>query len=260
MKNLEYKNIKISYSDYGSGTNIVLLHGFLENQSMWDDTITMLSNKHRIITIDLLGHGKTGCIGYVHTMEEMANAVYAVLKHLKIRRYFLIGHSMGGYVALAHAKLYTENIKGLCLLNSTYEADDEERKKIRTRANKMAQHNFENVVRMSFSNLFSEKSKGLYKVEFNKALNEALKTPIQGYIAAQEGMKLREDYSVFFGDAPFLKTIILGKKDGIINYKNISQFTDKQNIKLHLLSEGHMGHIENKADYLSAIMHFVEKK
>jgi len=47
-------------------------------------------------------------LGYVHTMEDMADAVHQVLSELKIRKAVLLGHSMGGYVALAFAELYPE--------------------------------------------------------------------------------------------------------------------------------------------------------
>lgn len=255
---LEYKGIDIFYNDVGLGKTVVLLHGFLEDQSMWDDAITVLSLKNRVITIDLLGHGLTGCIGYIHTMEDMAKATKAVLNHLKINDCMFIGHSMGGYVALSYAKLYTKDIKGLCLLNSTYEADDEERKFLRTRANKMVQNNFENMVRMSFSNLFSSKSKVIHKRKYESAMQVALKTSLQGYMAAQEGMKLRNDSSTFFSKASFKKIILLGKKDSVLNHKTILQFTKKHNIEIRVFSEGHMSHIENKEDYLQEVMHFIE--
>ena len=63
MKTTNFKNTKISYTDQGKGTAVVLLHGFLENQSMWKAFIPELVKKHRIITIDLLGHGETECLG-----------------------------------------------------------------------------------------------------------------------------------------------------------------------------------------------------
>ncbi len=255
---LEYKGIDIFYKDIGLGKTIVLLHGFLEDQSMWNDAVTILSKKNRVITIDLLGHGGTGCIGYIHTMEDMAMAVKAVLNHLEATDCTFIGHSMGGYVALAYAELYTKDIKGLCLLNSTYEADDEERKLLRTRANKMVQSNFDNMVRLSFSNLFSAKSKAIHKTKYESALQAALKTPLQGYMAAQEGMKLRNDSSTFFSEASFDKIILLGKKDPVLNYEEILQFAKRHNIETHIFSEGHMSHIENKEDYLLRIMHFIE--
>jgi pimeloyl-ACP methyl ester carboxylesterase len=102
LKQIQFKNTSISYSDTGKGTPIVLLHGFLENQSMWDNYIAILQEK-RVITIDLLGHGETECLGYVHTMEDNADAVHSVLLELGIRKSILVGHSMGGYVALAFA-------------------------------------------------------------------------------------------------------------------------------------------------------------
>ena len=62
MKSILYKNTAISYSDSGKGTAVVLLHGFLENKKMWDDYIPVLSQKNRVITIDLLGHGDSECL------------------------------------------------------------------------------------------------------------------------------------------------------------------------------------------------------
>ena len=66
-------------------------------------------------------------------------------------------------VALAFAEKNASAIKGLCLMNSTSIADDEERKELRARANKMVQTNFKNMVRMSFTNLFGEESRTKYQ-------------------------------------------------------------------------------------------------
>lgn len=255
---LEYKGINIFYTISGKGAPIVLLHGFLEDHSMWNDTISVLAKNHSVIAIDLLGHGKTNCIGYIHTMSDMANAVKAVLDYLNLTDYIFVGHSMGGYVALNFSKRFTKNIKGLCLLNSTYEADDNERKLLRSRANKMVQTNFENMVRMSFANLFSTESKKVYQTEYKNVMQTALKTSLQGYMAGQEGMKLREDLSTFFARAPFKKIILLGEKDTVLNSKSITQFAEKHNIKTCVFSQGHMSHIENKEEYLQELVHFIE--
>ena len=255
---LEYKGIDVFYTDQGKGSVVVLLHGFLEDISMWQNVASELVKKNRVITIDLLGHGKTGCLGYVHKMEDMAAAVYAVLRHLKLKKYVFIGHSMGGYVALAFAKLYPDSIKGLCLLNSTYQEDDKDRKQLRARANKMVQSNYENMVRMSFANLFSTESKLKHIEAYNNALEVALKTPVQGYMAANEGMRLREDSSIFFAEAPFKKIVLLGEKDTILNTEDILLFTDKHNIETHVFSQGHMSHIENKKEVNEKLLFFIE--
>jgi len=255
---LEYKGINIFYTDQGKGTAVVLLHGFLENSTMWKSFLPVLTKKNRVICIDLLGHGKTNCLGYIHHMELMAEAVEAVLKHLRLPKYYMIGHSMGGYVALSFAETNQNKLKGLCLMNSTYEADDDERKALRKRANKMVQSNFENMVKMSFANLFSEISKKLYKLKFEAALSEALKTPIQGYIACQEGMRLRSDKLKMFMSLECKKLIIIGKKDPVIDGGKLLNEIKGTTIDTVVFSEGHMSHIENEADFLRSIMHFVE--
>ncbi len=166
---------------------------------------------------------------------------------------------MGGYVALAYAEKNAEKLTGLCLMNSTYEADDDERKRLRSRANKMVQTNFKNMVRISFTNLFSEESKIKHSVEIKNALEEALKTPIQGYIAGQEGMRIRKDTFKMFNGLSCKKLIIIGEKDPVIDGNLIEYQTKNSDIEVIEFSEGHMSHIENISVFLRSIMHFIEK-
>lgn len=153
MKHLFYKKTKINFSDIGKGTAVVLLHGYLENLSMWDNLVPEFSKKNRVITIDLLGHGQSDCSGYIHSMEEQADMVAEVLSQLKIKKAILIGHSMGGYVALAFAELYSERIKALVLMNSTSLADNDEKKHNRDRAIQAVKKNYVNFVKISISSV-----------------------------------------------------------------------------------------------------------
>jgi len=246
QKSLSFKNSTISFSDVGKGPAVVLLHGFLENSTMWKDVVPELTETKRVVTIDLLGHGQTDCLGYVHSMEIMAEAVYAVLKSLRLRKVIVVGHSMGGYVALALAEQHPKMIKGLCLMNSTSYADDEERKQLRARANKMVQNNFENMVRMSFTNLFEEVSRTLFKQEIELALAEALKTPVQGYIASQEGMRIRPDRSHVLEKSTFPSFYIIASEDPVIDAISNNKEAIKVGAKIYGIEGGHMSHIENK--------------
>ena len=212
MNEIFYKNTAISYSDTGKGTAVVLLHGFLENKKMWDDYIPVLSQKNRVITIDLLGHGDSECLGYVHSMENNAQVIRSVLTHLRIRKAVFVGHSMGGYVALAFADLYPNSTKGLVLLNSTAKADSAERKKNRDRAIVAVKQNYGNFIRMSIANLFSEDNREKLNSEIEKVKKEALKTPLQGIVASLEGMKIRKDREFILHESEFQKLLILGKK------------------------------------------------
>jgi pimeloyl-ACP methyl ester carboxylesterase len=257
--NIDYKNSKIHFSVEGEGEPLLLLHGFLENKDMWEELIPQLSKKNQVVTIDLLGHGKTGSIGYIHTMEDMAEAVYAVLKHLKIKTVKTVGHSMGGYVALALADLHPNLISYLCLMNSTFESDSKERQGLRLRAVKMAQTSYEQLVRTSFAGLFAPESKEKFMSKYNEALKIALKTPVQGYIAAQSGMAIRPNRFDVLNSVKGKKQIIIGKKDTLINEEELSKSIINTSIELIQLSEGHMSHIENKSELSYFLNHYIEK-
>jgi len=242
QNNIYYKNTKISFSSIGKGTAIVLLHGFLENSTMWNSVAKELSKQNKVICIDLLGHGNTECMGYIDSVGLMAEAVKAVLQHLRIRKSILIGHSMGGYVALAFAEKNPLKVTGLCLMNSTSLADDNERKTLRTRANKLVQKHFKNMVQMSFTNLFSEESRNTYKHELKIALKEAVQTTLRGYIACQEGMKIRPNREPVLQELPCKKLLILGKKDTVLDYENIIQEYKNNQLTKDIFNEDHMNY------------------
>jgi len=259
MKQILYKNTSISFSDIGKGTAVVLLHGFLENKTMWRELVPSLAKKNRVISIDLLGHGETDCLGYIHSMEENAEIVDAILSHLRIRKAVFIGHSMGGYVALAFAELHINKVKGLVLLNSTALEDSIERKINRDRAIKAVKQNYINFVRMSIANLFSENNRDLLKNEIEKVKLEALKTPLQGIVASLEGMKIRKDRQFILKETDFPKLLILGEKDGVLLYKdNVSQIV-ATNTELISFPDGHMSQIENKEELEKVIVSFLYK-
>ena len=256
MNQILYKNTKISYSDAGKGTTIVLLHGFLENQTMWQDLVPELSKKNRVITIDLLGHGESGCLGYVHSMEENAEIVHAVLSKLRIRKAFFVGHSMGGYVALAFAELYPENVRGLVLQNSTSKADSEERKANRDRAIKAVKKDYVGFVRLSIANLFNPDNREKFANEIEKVKIEALNTPLQGVVASLEGMKIRKDREVLLHLTPYPKMLILGEKDPVLIYKDALEQIENTAVKLVTFPDGHMSHIENKEELKTVLQNF----
>ncbi|WP_132704987.1 alpha/beta fold hydrolase [Winogradskyella wandonensis] len=256
---LNYKNISINYTVKGQGKVLVLLHGFLETIDMWTDFVPELSKTRKVICIDLLGHGKTECLGYIHSMDDMAEAVFAVLKHLQIEEISCVGHSMGGYVALALAEKHPNLVNDLCLMNSTFEADDNERKILRARAAQMATTNYESLVRMSFVNLFAPESKVPFASEIKKALDIGLKTPVQGFIAGHKGMAIRPNRYDVFKSINGKKVIIIGEKDWIVDKELVLKKTKNTDIETVIFSEGHMSHIENKKELSYFLKRFVEK-
>ncbi len=133
----------LHYEISGSGTeDLVLLHGFMENLMIWEEMETYLSEKFRLIKIDLAGHGLSKILDEVHTMELMAEEVKKVAHKLKIDRFHLLGHSMGGYTSLAFAEKFPQSLKSLTLFFSSYFADDAEKKEQRRKCYRIIQESF----------------------------------------------------------------------------------------------------------------------
>lgn len=259
MPFVPYKYGKIHYTEKGSGRAVVLLHGFLENTHMWDDTIEQLP-KYRYISIDLLGHGESSCFGYVHTMEEMAKAVLAVLKHLRIQKAAFVGHSMGAYVALALAEEFPDMFKGLCLFYSTALADTQAKKIGRDQAIQLVKENHKSFIRKAVPMLFRPKNRTAFKEQVNSIKKEALATPKQGVIAALQGMKQRPDREIILKFAPYPVVFIAGTHDPVISINSVEQqVKDKENVYLIAINgAGHMGFIEEPKATQKALKQFLK--
>ncbi len=253
-----HKNTTVYFTSTGKGTAVVLLHGFLENSTMWSEITKVLSKNYRVICIDLLGHGKTENHGYIHTMKEQAEMVKTVLNSLRLRKFILVGHSMGGYIALAFSKLFSSNIKGLCLVNSTALPDSEEKKKNRDRAINAVKQNHKTFVRIAIPMLFSEENRNVFTSEIKQITNEALQIAPQGIIASLEGMKIREDFSSIYKTANYPIQLIIGKQDPALDYNTLISQT--KNTKVHVVEfpDGHMSHIENKDELISNLSSFIK--
>lgn len=255
--NLLYKNTNIHFTSIGKGSAVVLLHGFLENSSMWQEVSQELSVRNRVICIDLLGHGKTGNLGYIHSMEDQAQMAKTVLNHLKLRKYIVVGHSMGGYVALAFAKLFPESVKGLCLMNSTALPDTEEKKLNRDRAIKALKKNHKTFVSTAIPMLFSEKNRKIFLKEIDQITQEALLLSPQGILATLEGMKIRKNQTSIYKTANFPIQIIIGKQDPALDYNSLIAQTKNTKVKVIEFPDGHMSHIENKKKLIESLTSFI---
>lgn len=258
MPELTYKNTLVSYEVRGAGRAVVLLHGFLENLSMWKDISTELCKRYKVVNIDLFGHGATGNLGYIHTMEAQANMVKYVLDELNLRRYVLIGHSMGGYVSLALAEEYPDNIKGICLLNSTALEDSDEKKLNRSRAIEAVKSHTETFVKISIPNLFSEENRTKFLPEIEAITKEALRSSKQGIIAALEGMKIRKNRVHLLKSALYPIVLVMSRNDPALVFDSLVDQTKNTPVITAILPDGHMSHIENREEVTEILVRFVK--
>ncbi len=258
---IKFRGVPISYRCSGNGDALVLLHGFLESMRIWDDFVAVLSTKFKVITIDLPGHGKSGVIGEVQTMPEMAEATKAVLDELKITKCVMTGHSMGGYVCLAFAKSYPKLLQGFCLFNSTAMEDPPSKKKDRIRAVKVIRMNPKVFVNEAIPNLFAPGNVERFSNEIDLIKKDALKTPLTGITGSLFGMKDRSDQLDFVRKYEKPMLFIVGKQDPVMPYQDLQiqlKLSDKIDA-LELDGVGHMGFLEAKDETLKAVENFAEK-
>lgn len=259
MAEFQYRSVNFSYSDEGKGTAIVLLHGFLENRLMWEEFSNSLPKSYRKIAIDLPGHGDSENLGYIHTMEDMAAMVKALIDHLKIKKHFCIGHSMGGYVTLALAEKYPDQIRGLVLMNSTSRADTEQKKINRDRAVVLAKKSHKTYIRLSIPNLFRPKNRKIFAQELKEVKKQALKTSKQSVIAAIEGMKIRPDREVLLHFSPYPVMLIAGQADPVLDFKDLKEQMQAEKVVGLTTANGHMSHIEDKDLIFNALKRFIKE-
>lgn len=114
---------RIDVLSEGSGDPIVLIHGFPFTRDLWDAQAQRLAQRSRVIRPDLRGMGRSSVPDGPYLMETLAGDIAAVLDTLSIDRAAIAGHSLGGYVAMAFCRMYTERVTRLALVCSRLAAD-----------------------------------------------------------------------------------------------------------------------------------------
>jgi pimeloyl-ACP methyl ester carboxylesterase len=256
---LQKKNI--NYTDEGTGKVIVLLHGFTESLKIWTGFSTQLSKKYRVITLDLPGHGKSDCIGKVHTMDAMADLIYAVLKKLKVGKCLMVGHSMGGYVTLAFAAKYPKMLKGFVLFHSHCFPDNSAEQENRDRTIAIVSQDKFSYVAQFIPSLFPVEVHKKFSKQIERLIQRASKMEKEGVVAALEGMKIRKDQSELLKSTTLPVLFILGLKDSRAPVARLWEMIAMPAVSevLILRECGHMGYLEAPEEALEAIAGFARK-
>ena len=114
----------------GTGNALVFLHGFCESKEIWSDFTKQLLQEYRVVLLDLPGYGENTAPREKYSIDNNADFVREVLQYLNINKCILIGHSMGGYTAMAFAEKYPELLSGVVMFHSSALPDTEEKKEI----------------------------------------------------------------------------------------------------------------------------------
>jgi len=259
---ITFDNARIHYTVEGKlkQNTLVLLHGFTESLDIWDDFSAELSLFFKVICIDLPGHGKSECIGETHTMELMVEVVKTVIDEENTEECVMIGHSMGGYIALAFAEKYPAYMKGLGLFHSSALPDSPEGKANRTRAIEVIEKNHTEFVMNFIPDLFAPANRKPLEKEINVLVEKAQTMSKQAIIAAQRGMMERRDMQHVLKNADYPVLFIAGKQDTRVLYNKVLEqiVLPKDTMALLLHDIAHMGYLEARDKTIYAVKCFVD--
>lgn len=246
----------LSYRIFGNGYPVAFLHGFLESISMWN-FLDLEKAPFQYILIDLPGHGNSGLndSNESPSMKYMAVEVAKLLEELKIEQYHVVGHSMGGYVALELKELDPKCEK-VVLLNSNFWEDPVEKKKDRVRIADIVLKAKDLFINEAIPGLFYRHNRKDSAV--SELINEAKKMEAASIAYASLAMRNREDKSTLVKEKSADFLILHGKYDPIISSEKWESELKDIPVSFEIIEEaGHMSHIENPSKILKSIIDFI---
>ena len=254
-------NAMIRYRDLGSGTTVVLLHGYLETLDIWNDFAKDLAGTFRVISIDHMGHGGTRADKDVFTAEYSAELIRDLMEYLNVPDAVFVGHSMGGYPMLAMEELFPEKVKAMVFFHSISWADSDEKKQNRDREIGMIVNGKRRVLfGINISRGFADDNQEKFKGELARAKQIAAQSSDAGIIAALKGMKVRKDRTFVVEQTGKPVLFIIGKKDNYIPPEKLIDLSRKaqKGSVVVLENTGHMGFVEEKEKSLESISSFIK--
>ena len=233
----------IYFKESGEGPTLILLHGFCETHQIWEEITPKLSIHFKVILIDLPGFGKSPLLKSPFTLNEVGQAITQLIIEIGIQKCVLVGHSLGGYVALAMAAENPDLFKGICLFHSTALADNDEKKANRNKTMSFVQKNGAfPFIKTFVPALFSES----HPKNIERVFKIASKTSKKSILEYSCVMRDRPDMSPLL--KVFLHPILFlaGNKDNIIPVATLDEQVKASKCgKLEILTEtGHMGMFE----------------
>jgi len=247
-----------AYQVNGNGTPVILLHGFPENSEVWAQQQSSLQAHYRVITPDLPGSGRSALTQPL-SIESMADFVHAILLAEGIEKAVITGHSMGGYVALAFAEKYPQQLLGLGLFHSTALADTAEKQEARRKSIKlMQQYGAATFIRQAVPGMFSPHTKSTQPALVEALVQMGMQCRVEALVAYYEAMIQRPDRKAVLQQLQVPALFILGKDDTAVTLDSVlPQVTLPAKSSVHIFEHtGHMGMWEMAKETTLALQQF----
>src|SRR5690554_5472786 len=233
----------LSYTILGKGNSVVFLHGFLEDKSMWEEIVAHLTSVQSIC-IDLPGHGSSSIVKDL-SLTKIAQLVKNTLASLEVTKFSIVGHSLGGYVALEMAEDNNLQIDDIVLLHSHPWADSEEKKMNRKRTAKVVAYDKGLFINEAIPNLYHSSNQERLSATIVSGIKLAKQMDEQAIIESLYAMSSRTDKTEILSKWGERLHIIQGEFDSLIDTDAMQTIAKEYGNKYHLIKGiGHMGHQE----------------
>lgn len=253
---------ELAYFDTGKGNQptLLLIHGFGEDHCIWKAQIQYLSQYYRVIAPNLPGvHCKT--LSIHHSQAPQINLyveiMHELMHHLHIEQYYVMGHSMGGYIGLEFADYYTNHVMGLGLIHSTTYADSDAKKASRLKvAEFLEEHGTLKYLETATANLFSNQFKEQHSDQIQTVIDSASDISKEAMIQFVLAMRNRRAHTHMLTQKRIPIWMIAGKEDIAVPFEDSQaqiELLPKKNV-LILDQVGHMGMLE-ATDKVNQAMH-----
>jgi pimeloyl-ACP methyl ester carboxylesterase len=257
----------IHYRIIGQGQPVFLVHGYGEDSRIWNNQIETLSAICQLIVLDLPGSGQSvittkGMAEWLPklSIDDLAECIHEIVHAEDVAPAVVLGHSMGGYIALSFARHYPNHLKALGLVHSTAYADSEEKKSVRLKSMEFIRENGGYALfKTTMVNLFGEAFRSSNPASIQELVEATKAFDPQVLIAYTRAMMQRPDRSELLRYLPQPVLFIVGPEDIAVPLTDLEQQAKIPGRSyFHIMDNvGHMGMLESPKQmnqYLSAFI------
>ncbi len=250
----------LHFFEKGQGHPLLFLHGFCESGEMWRYFAESLSTQYRVICPDLPGFGDSVLTRPIQSLEEVAEQLESWLQELQIQNPIVLGHSLGGYVALALLERMGDQIQAIGLLHSTAFEDDLEKKEMRNRIlTFLKKHGAVKFVTSFVPQLFPEHRRIELAEAMEQAIEDGKRSSLEGLLAYTVAMRDRKDRMKVLQQFAGPKLLLAGTLDGSVKIESSRAQQGAYTHYTELEGVGHLGMVEEKEKTLAVVESFVKE-
>jgi len=247
---IEFEGYHIFTKTEGLGYPVLLLHSYWGSHILFNHLTSVLSAKMKVIRIDLPGHGSSGIPPEGFTFDKFAVVLNELLIRLDVRENIsIIGHSMGGYAAMAYAAKYPERIASLVLMHSPTKAADNQSIKLRNREGRLLEKGKkELLLQVTIPSNFAPGKVGKMDEVIALLYETSNQVTMDGALRSIYAINHRQNSLSKLQCAPYPILMIIGKYDKV--YPADEQLEEANKIPnaevLILNHSGHLGFLEEE--------------